>query len=112
MRILGACLLRLAPALFAALAACSSAPPPPAAGAPGSKEKPLELIVFPGGFNWPVWVAQDKGLFAANGVTVTGSNAKERPISSRPPSWSLPNAPLAVSSGPMPLIRRVVVLLK
>ena len=54
----------------ATLAACSTLPAPPSAGAPGSKEKPLELIVFPGGFNWPVWVAQDKGLFAASGVAV------------------------------------------
>ncbi len=56
-------------ALIATLTACNT-PPPPAAGAPGSKEKPLEFIVFPGGFNWPVWVAQDKGLFGQNGVTV------------------------------------------
>lgn len=34
------------------------------------QEKPIELIVFPGGFNWPIWVAQDKGLFAANKVAV------------------------------------------
>jgi ABC-type nitrate/sulfonate/bicarbonate transport system substrate-binding protein len=32
--------------------------------------KTLEVIVFPGGFNWPIWVAQDKGLFEKNGVTV------------------------------------------
>ena len=57
-------------ALLAALTACTTAPPRPVAGAPGSKEKPLELIVFPGGFNWPVWTAQDKGFFAANGVAV------------------------------------------
>lgn len=25
---------------------------------------PLEVIVFPGGFNWPLWVAQEKGFFA------------------------------------------------
>ena len=25
---------------------------------------PLEVIVFPGGFNWPLWVAQDQGFFA------------------------------------------------
>jgi ABC-type nitrate/sulfonate/bicarbonate transport system substrate-binding protein len=31
---------------------------------------PLEVIVFPGGFNWPLWVGQEKGLFAANGVEV------------------------------------------
>lgn len=30
----------------------------------------VTLIVFPGGFNWPVWVAQSLGLFAAQGVAV------------------------------------------
>lgn len=33
-------------------------------------EKPLEVILFPGGSNWPMWVAQDKGFFAAEGVAV------------------------------------------
>src|SRR5438132_221626 len=28
----------------------------------------LEVIVFPGGFNWPIWVAQEKGFFRDNGV--------------------------------------------
>ena len=32
--------------------------------------KPLELIVFPGGFNWPVWVAQDEGFFREQGISV------------------------------------------
>jgi ABC-type nitrate/sulfonate/bicarbonate transport system substrate-binding protein len=32
--------------------------------------KPIELIVFPGGFNWPIWVAEEKGLFAGNNVAV------------------------------------------
>ena len=32
--------------------------------------KQLEVIVFPGGSNWPIWVAQDKGYFARNGVAV------------------------------------------
>jgi len=31
---------------------------------------PVRVIVFPGGFNWPIWVAQDRGLFAANGIEV------------------------------------------
>jgi ABC-type nitrate/sulfonate/bicarbonate transport system substrate-binding protein len=31
---------------------------------------PLQVIVFPGGFNWPLWVGQEKGFFAANGVEV------------------------------------------
>ncbi len=26
--------------------------------------------MFPGGFNWPIWVAQDKGFFEKNGVSV------------------------------------------
>jgi len=32
--------------------------------------KPLEVIVFPGGSNWPIWVAQEKGFFASSGVEV------------------------------------------
>lgn len=31
---------------------------------------PLEMISFPGTVNLPVWVAQDKGFFAKNGVNV------------------------------------------
>ena len=30
----------------------------------------VNVIVFPGGFNWPIWVAQEKGLFAKNGLDV------------------------------------------
>jgi ABC-type nitrate/sulfonate/bicarbonate transport system substrate-binding protein len=30
----------------------------------------VNLIVFPGGFNWPIWVAQEKGLFTRNGIEV------------------------------------------
>lgn len=33
--------------------------------------KPVSVIVFPGGFNWPIWVAQEKGHFSRNGVAVT-----------------------------------------
>ncbi|MFC7738270.1 ABC transporter substrate-binding protein [Roseomonas sp. GCM10028921] len=32
--------------------------------------RPIGVIVFPGGFNWPIWVGQDKGLFARHGVEV------------------------------------------
>ena len=32
--------------------------------------KPIELIVFPGGFNWPIWIAQEKGFFERNAVAV------------------------------------------
>jgi len=35
-----------------------------------SSGKALEVIVFPGGFNWPVWAAQEKGFFADNDVAV------------------------------------------
>ena len=31
---------------------------------------PVKLIVFPGGFNWPVWVAQQRGFFADRGVAL------------------------------------------
>ena len=30
----------------------------------------LEVIVFAGGFNWPIWAAEKQGYFAANGVAV------------------------------------------
>ncbi|TFL15525.1 ABC transporter substrate-binding protein [Pusillimonas caeni] len=40
------------------------------AGAAASPAKTLEVIVFPGGFNWPIWVAQEKGFFSDNGVAV------------------------------------------
>ncbi len=26
------------------------------------------MIVFPGGFNWPIWAAQEKGFFAREGL--------------------------------------------
>jgi len=32
--------------------------------------EPISVIVFPGGFNWPIWVAQAKGYFAAGGIEV------------------------------------------
>jgi ABC-type nitrate/sulfonate/bicarbonate transport system substrate-binding protein len=54
---------RMFVALAAALlAACASAPPQP--------PRTLNVIVFPGGFNWPIWVAQEKGFFARHGVEV------------------------------------------
>jgi ABC-type nitrate/sulfonate/bicarbonate transport system substrate-binding protein len=30
----------------------------------------LSVIVFPGGFNWPIWAAQDNGYFARSGIEV------------------------------------------
>src|SRR5262249_38697117 len=36
--------------------------------------QPVSVIVFPGGFNWPLWVAQDKGYFASRGIEVKLTN--------------------------------------
>jgi hypothetical protein len=44
---------------------CSSLPREPAK---------LRVIVFPGGFNWPLWAAQDRGLFAAQQLDVELTN--------------------------------------
>ena len=33
----------------------------------------VRLMVFSGPFNWPVWVAEERGIFARNGVTVVVS---------------------------------------
>src|SRR5476649_1113567 len=35
------------------------------------KLAPVTVIVFPGGFNWPIWVAQANGYFERNGIAVT-----------------------------------------
>lgn len=42
------------------------------APAPGRAQtlQPVSVIVFPGGFNWPIWVAQEKGFFAKGGLEV------------------------------------------
>lgn len=52
----------LAAAALALMAGCASSPQP--AGPP----KEVRVIVFPGGFNWPIFVAQEKGFFARHGV--------------------------------------------
>jgi ABC-type nitrate/sulfonate/bicarbonate transport system substrate-binding protein len=51
----------------ALLAACSAAPPQTVAVA---APQALKVIVFPGGFNWPLWAGQSQGFFARNGVDV------------------------------------------
>jgi ABC-type nitrate/sulfonate/bicarbonate transport system substrate-binding protein len=43
----------------------------PAVAVAQTAKKPVSVIVFPGGFNWPIWVAQDKGFFDRNDVAVT-----------------------------------------
>lgn len=39
-------------------------------GAAAQVPRPIEVIVFPGGFNWPIWVAHEKGLFARHRLEV------------------------------------------
>jgi ABC-type nitrate/sulfonate/bicarbonate transport system substrate-binding protein len=34
----------------------------------------ISVIVFPGGFNWPIWIGQDKGFFAKDGIEVELTN--------------------------------------
>ncbi len=41
-----------------------------ASPAPAQGSKPLDVIAFGGGGNWPIWTAQEKGLFAKNGIAV------------------------------------------
>jgi ABC-type nitrate/sulfonate/bicarbonate transport system substrate-binding protein len=36
----------------------------------GQNLEPVSVIVFPGGFNWPIWVAQEKDYFAKGGIEV------------------------------------------
>ena len=31
-------------------------------------QQTIHVNVFPGGFNWPIWVAQERGMFAKDGV--------------------------------------------
>jgi ABC-type nitrate/sulfonate/bicarbonate transport system substrate-binding protein len=41
-----------------------------ATGAVAQEKKKVEVIVFPGGFNWPLWTAEKNGYFAAAGIEV------------------------------------------
>jgi ABC-type nitrate/sulfonate/bicarbonate transport system substrate-binding protein len=65
-------------ALGAALAACAGGPstqrapasPKGAIAPPAPQLQTVNLIVFPGGFNWPIWVAKEKGFFERQGIDV------------------------------------------
>jgi ABC-type nitrate/sulfonate/bicarbonate transport system substrate-binding protein len=64
--------------------ASSPAAPAPQASAPALGE--ISVNVFPGGFNWPSYVAEDKGFFAKRGLGVkiegtTGSVAQMTDLS-------------------------------
>jgi ABC-type nitrate/sulfonate/bicarbonate transport system substrate-binding protein len=45
-----------------------------ASGATAQTLQPVSVITFPGGFNWPIWVAQEKGYFAKGGLEVNLTN--------------------------------------
>ena len=45
-----------------------------ATGAKAQAPEPVSVIVFPGGFNWPIWIAQEKGYFAKGGIEVKLTN--------------------------------------
>jgi ABC-type nitrate/sulfonate/bicarbonate transport system substrate-binding protein len=66
--------MKLMKILFAAcaamvLAACSSAPTMQASSPP-AQPKEVRVIVFPGGFNWPLWAGLSQGYFAREGLDV------------------------------------------
>jgi ABC-type nitrate/sulfonate/bicarbonate transport system substrate-binding protein len=44
-----------------------------ALGGPAAAQSPAPVTVnvFPGGFNWPIWAAQEKGFFAQENLAVT-----------------------------------------
>src|SRR6266566_9019603 len=56
---LGRAALALCAALAFARPACAQAP------------SEVTVNVFPGGFNWGIYVAQERGLFEKNGIRVT-----------------------------------------
>ena len=41
-----------------------------APAAPAGPPKEMRVIVFPGGFNWPLWVGLSQGFFAREGLDV------------------------------------------
>jgi ABC-type nitrate/sulfonate/bicarbonate transport system substrate-binding protein len=52
------------------LTACASNPQHAALNKAPSPAQELKVIIFPGGFNWPLWAGQEQGLFAKHGVNV------------------------------------------
>ena len=63
--------LMLAAVTAGLLAGCAGLPASTASNAP---PQVLRVNIFPGGFNWPIWVAQEKGFFAKHGVEVKTIN--------------------------------------
>ena len=60
------------------MAGCAGLPSSTASSGP---PQVLRVNIFPGGFNWPIWVAQDKGFFAKQGLeirTINTPNSREQ----------------------------------
>lgn len=70
MNLLRRACVTLAAASTVLLAACAGGPSGGAGFMPPNPPQNLRVIVFPGGWNLPIWVAREKGLFAKNGVAV------------------------------------------
>jgi ABC-type nitrate/sulfonate/bicarbonate transport system substrate-binding protein len=64
-------MLKILRGLAAALPAFAALQALTPGAASAQQPKPVSVIVFPGGFNWPIWAAQEKGYFERNGVAVT-----------------------------------------
>jgi ABC-type nitrate/sulfonate/bicarbonate transport system substrate-binding protein len=58
--------VRLSPRLIGLLTSLALV----AAPLPARVAETLHVIVFPGGFSWPIWAAQGKGFFAREGLEV------------------------------------------
>lgn len=63
----------LAAAASVLLGACTT-PPPAQGAAPAPATKEVRVIVFPGGFNWPIWAGLSQGFFAREGLDVKTVN--------------------------------------
>lgn len=64
--------IALSVATVALMTGCASLPSP--VSAPAAAPQALRVNIFPGGFNWPIWVAQEQGFYAKHGVTVQTIN--------------------------------------
>jgi ABC-type nitrate/sulfonate/bicarbonate transport system substrate-binding protein len=64
--------IALSVATVALMTGCASVPS--SVSAPAAAPQTLRVNIFPGGFNWPIWVGQEQGFFAKQGVTVQTIN--------------------------------------
>ena len=54
---------RLLAALTLGLLCVPLSAPSGTSGMQTPSHTPIDVIVFPGGFNWPIWAAEENGLF-------------------------------------------------